>query len=87
MTSRPTGHEPSGLSPSVERLVASERTLEPQTEAVRARLLSRAREALELGAVPPEASRTTRCSSSVSYRLRPLKNVVICGARDVSVMR
>ncbi|HEY3494005.1 MAG TPA: hypothetical protein VGK73_04935 [Polyangiaceae bacterium] len=51
------GSRSSSLSPSVEALLAEERVVPPQAEEVRARLLSRAQEAVKLGAPAPPATR------------------------------
>jgi hypothetical protein len=62
MKSRRTGSNSSALSPEVEALVAHERVPPPQSEAVRARVLSRAREALSVSPPLPRSSRMTRAS-------------------------
>jgi len=55
MTSNRSGSKPSALSPAVEALVAAERVPSPQPEAVRARALSRAREALLHAPAAPQS--------------------------------
>jgi hypothetical protein len=72
-----SGRMPSPLSPAVETLLAHERVVVPQPEMVRARLLARAREALEPTAV-------------VRYRPRavwsPMRRLLVAAAAGVVLM-